>query len=178
MKTAAKKRWETISKKRNEARTRRGLLYVPNSDLDVYHRKLAEVRNELSEPAAPVMPLDLPAAGDCEQELLALQELQFLAGASQGRPCAEHREKIESAGFVSHQWFALVHTPIPLSEAKRIPEARDALEEEWRKLEKKNAWLLETVAEYKEVAEEAQAKGITVHFGHLMALVHEKHSEI
>ena len=201
MKGEAIRQWETISKAREAARKKRGNFHIPADELDLYHRKLAEVRNELSEPAAPAMPLgielsdsegedpDFPplvdssesegeqvsSDSDREQECSAHKEL---ASASRGRPRAEHREKLGSAGSVSHDWFALVHTPIPLPEAKKIPEARDALEAEWQKLEKKNAWLLDTVAEYKDVANDAKAKGVTVHFGHLMALVHEKHSEL
>ena len=36
---------------------------------------------------------------------------------------------------------------------------------------------METVREYEDVAKEAKAKGVTVHFGHLMTLCNEKHAE-
>ena len=60
----------------------------------------------------------------------------------------------------------------------RIPKAREAVDKEWNKLEGKRAWLLETVREYSEVADEAKRKGETVHFGHVMQLCHRKHSQI
>ena len=58
-----------------------------------------------------------------------------------------------------------------------MPEAAKALEAEWKKLEDKRAWLLNKVRSKREVMAEARKKGNTVHFGSLMDLCFEKHSE-
>ena len=41
----------------------------------------------------------------------------------------------------------------------QIPEAKAAVEKEWRKLEDKRAWLVETVRSKADVMREAKAKG-------------------
>ena len=66
------------------------------------------------------------------------------AGAAQGKPGArEHQDHISNAGYVSDEWFALVHTPIPMPKAMQIPDAKKAVDKEWLKLVTKRAWFLE-----------------------------------
>ena len=138
-----------------------------------YKRIMAEARNNYSEPAAPCMPLEVQtdaSAGVTTGMYDSIPQETVVNGG--------HREKVAPAGQVSAEWFAMVHTPIPMQEANRIPAAREAVEKEWRKLEAKNAWIMDSVREHKDVAAEAIKKGVTVHFGTLMALCHEKHSEL
>ena len=73
--------------------------------------------------------------------------------------------------------YALVHTPIPIKKAMLMPAAAEALEAEWSKLENKRAWILDKVRSKKEIMADARKKGKTVHFGSLMDLCFEKHSE-
>ena len=49
----------------------------------------------------------------------------------------EHQSKISPKGHASEEYYALVHTPIPLKKAMQIPKAKQALDDEWEKLEKK-----------------------------------------
>ena len=72
----------------------------------------------------------------------------------------------------------MVHTPVPIQEAMKIPDARAAIDKEWDKLEQRQAWVLKGVREKSEVAAEAKKTGSTGHFGNLMALCHIKHSEL
>ena len=74
--------------------------------------------------------------------------------------------------------FALVHMPVPMNKAMQIPEARKAVEKEWKKLEDKKAWLVDTVRSKQDVIREAKAKGKQVHFGSLMDLCHVKNSQL
>ena len=53
----------------------------------------------------------------------------------------------------------MVHTPV--KNWAVIPDAKAKVDEEWNKLEKKKAWLLDKVREYSEVYKEAQARGRT-----------------
>ena len=90
-----------------------------------------------------------------------------------------HEESNEGAGVASHKWFAMVHTPVSLSDAARIPSASKALDKEWNKLQNElKAWDLGTVAERDDVIKRCKQRGKTAHFGTLMTLCHEKHSEL
>ncbi len=91
---------------------------------------------------------------------------------------ARHQDNVTQAGVATESWFAMVHTPVSIPDAKRIPAARQAVEKEWKKLEDKKAWLLDTVEEYSVVASKASAENRTIHFGQVMPLCHVKHSEL
>eukprot|EP00973_Karenia_brevis_P029564 4078383-Karenia_brevis.AAC.1 len=58
----AQRLWAIESVKRDEARTRRGLHFVLDDEIDEYNRILAEQRSVLSIPAAPAMPTCVHAA--------------------------------------------------------------------------------------------------------------------
>ena len=90
----------------------------------------------------------------------------------------EHQEKVAPTGFVSDEWFALVHTPV--KNWQNVPEARKAVDKEWDKLDNPEnpAWMYETVCEYADVVADYIKKGKPVHFGDLMRLCHIKHSEL
>ena len=79
---------------------------------------------------------------------------------------------------MSEEFWALVHTPIAIDKALQIPAAREALEKEWKKLEGRKPWLLNSVREYDEVESEARKENRSVHLGQVMQLCHEKHSEL
>ena len=53
---------------------------------------------------------------------------------------ATHCDNIKSAGYVDEEYFACVHTPV--KDWRRIPKARDAVNHEKEKLEKRGAWNL------------------------------------
>ena len=44
------------------------------------------------------------------------------------RSSRPHVERIAPRGYASEEWFACVHTPLPIPKAMKIPEAREALE--------------------------------------------------
>eukprot|EP00973_Karenia_brevis_P057354 7978208-Karenia_brevis.AAC.1 len=52
----AQAEWEIESLKRDQARTRRGVFFVPDEEVDVYTRILAQRHSILSVPSAPAMP--------------------------------------------------------------------------------------------------------------------------
>ena len=70
--------------------------------------------------------------------------------------------------------MALVHTPVPIGKAMKIPAARKAVHKEWESL-MDQAWDLSTVRPRQQVI--AQTKHKEVHFAVVMALCHQKHSE-
>ena len=44
------------------------------------------------------------------------------------------------SGYCSDVWYALVHTPIPIKQAFRIPNARKAVDKQLEKMTKTGAW--------------------------------------
>ena len=64
----------------------------------------------------------------------------------------------------------LVHKPIDIKHVKHIPDAKAALDKEWKKMRDKRAWLVETVQDKHKVMEKARHNQSKVHFGSLMQL--------
>lgn len=76
----------------------------------------------------------------------------------------EHQDHIAESGFISNDWHAMVHQPIPIPKAMRIPKAKEAVDAEWSKLENKRAWDLDSVRERQDVKDEAIKLGKAIHF--------------
>ena len=70
---------------------------------------------------------------------------------------------------MSEEWFALVHTPVPIPKALTIPDAKKALDK---------AWDVSKVRPKAEVIAQAKRAGRPVHFGSLMDLCHVKNSQL
>ena len=165
---AEQAKWEALQPKLQAARDNRGIWEIPDDDKD-YLKIVSELRAKLSIPAAPAMPLfqtamaSLGAKGDL---------LPQSSGAQR-----QHQDKVADKG-PSLDWFGLVHTPVPIPKALKIPDAREALHKEWDKLEGKNAWDLKAVRPKAQVIKEAKAEGRSVHFGSLMELCNIKNSQL
>ena len=91
-----------------------------------------------------------------------------------------HRERLQLPGTsFPLQWWSLIHKPVPIGEALRIPKAKEALDAEWDKLEKTlKAWQVITVMEKSEVIRLAKQENKKVHFGSLMQLCHVKNAQL
>ena len=89
-----------------------------------------------------------------------------------------HEDHIAGKGENSLQHYNLVHKFIPMPQAMKIPAARAAVDQEWRKLEKISAWNLTKVKSKKEVIDEARTSGATVHFASLMDTCNLKNAEL
>ena len=90
-----------------------------------------------------------------------------------------HQDHISDRGYASGEWFALIHTPIPMSQAMKIPAAKAKVDALWEKhTTTKRTWMLDSVLPRKKVIAEAKALKKIVHFGTIMDLCHEKHSEL
>ena len=87
-------------------------------------------------------------------------------------------KKMRPAGFVSEHYFALIHNSIPIQEAKRIPAAKEAMDSEFKKLDKRGSVDWSRVQEKSDVMAYAVDNGIEYDFGDLMTLCHEKHTEL
>lgn len=97
--------------------------------------------------------------------------------SSQNTRSKSHHEKLPTIGYVSPAYFNLIHKPIEIPEAMKIPGARKALDKEWDKLHAK-AWGLNSVQEKSDIEEWSKRTGQEVHFANILELVHEKHAEL
>ena len=72
----------------------------------------------------------------------------------------------------------MVHMPIPINKANKIPDAKAAVDAEWQAHMDKKPWDVTKVRPKAEVIAEANAKNESVHFGYRMDLCHLKHAEL
>ena len=71
----------------------------------------------------------------------------------------------------------MVHMPIPINKANKIPDAKTAVDAEWQAHMDKKTWDVTKVRPKAEVIAETSAKNESVHFGYLRDLCHLKHAE-
>ena len=150
-KRKALERWVIEEPLQKEARDLRGLpLAVPADDKE-YDELLKELKVKLALPKPPAMPVLAKERGEslCENglprskrqkaKLLNAEvfcQRSFHISSPDGK---SHVERIAPRGHASEEWFACVHSPLPIPKALQIPAAKEALEKEWRKLETKKA---------------------------------------
>ena len=66
----------------------------------------------------------------------------------------------------------LVHKPLPIRQAMKIPDAKAQVDKEWGKHEKLPAWQVTKVKSKEVVIQKAQKEGRTVHFAPVMDVCH------
>ena len=64
-------------------------------------------------------------------------------------PPKDHVDHIAGKGYNSMTHYNLVHKFIPMRQAMKIPDAKEAVDKEWKKLETIPAWNLEKSPEQK-----------------------------
>ena len=89
-----------------------------------------------------------------------------------------HEEHIAGKGQNSVLHYNLVRKFIPMPQAMKIPDAKPAVDKEWKKLETIPAWDVRKVKSKKEVIKEAQKNNNKVSFASLMDLCNLKNSEL
>ena len=90
---------------------------------------------------------------------------EFSCGKN-GGTLQSHREIVAHPGSeIPHETLIMVHEPLAVKDAIKIPEAKAALDKEWGKLRDQRVWQLETVCEYQDVKHKAIRDGRTVNFG-------------
>ena len=89
-----------------------------------------------------------------------------------------HEDQIAGKGFTSMSHYNLVHKFIPMPQATKIPDAKAAVDKDWKKHETIPAWDLGNVMGKKEVILEAQRDKKKVHFATLMDICHLKYAEL
>ena len=177
-KKAAIEEWKIEGPRRVAERAKNGIPeFIPEADVDEFWKSIEEARAKYEIPYAPAMPVvgktflfqsSIQEEGEDEPE------------SEDEKPSVtrEHQDHFACPGTVTPEYFALIHTPLSIGDAMRIPDAKKALMAEWDKLKAKRAWLPDTVCEREAVIGRARKENKTMHFGELMELCHEKHSEL
>ena len=103
------------------------------------------------------------------QDTLVSLKPTSLQECASGRLNPEIMKILLLKGFNSLSHYNLVHKPIPIIHALKIPDAKAAVDKKWDKLEKLVAWQMKKVkSKKKEVIEKARKEGRTVHFASLL----------
>ena len=89
-----------------------------------------------------------------------------------------HEDRIAWKGFTSMTHKNLVHKFIPMPQAMKIPNAKAAVDKEWKKPETIPARDSGKVRSKKEVILEAQRDNTKVHFATLIDTCHLKNAEL
>ena len=89
-----------------------------------------------------------------------------------------HEDHIACKGFTSMTHYNLVHKFIPMPQAMKNPDAKAALDKEWKKFETIPALVLEKVKRKKVLILEAQRDKKKSHFATLMDICHLKNADL
>ena len=93
-------------------------------------------------------------------------------------PPKDHEDHVAERGFDSMSHKNLVHEFVFVAQAKKIPDAKTAVDQEWEEFEKLPAWRLSKIKSIREVILEAQSEKKKVHFAILMDICHVKNAEL
>ena len=86
-----------------------------------------------------------------------IDQLENQKAAAVKEMARPHQERVSPQGTHSVDFYGLIHAPI--HNYHQIPEAKQALEGEWEKLEKIPAWDMKGVRSKAEVRKNAQKTG-------------------
>ena len=177
-KEQARVEWIKEKPRLEEAQAARGFKFVPEED-EEFIKIVNDARLRLAPHEAPAMPC-LPLGCNAGYIDLAGGDPCFDArgGKRDKSNRRQHTDHTAPKGYASVEQFALVHTPIQIGKAMRIPDARKAVDDEWQAHEQKRTWNINKVRPKAEVIAEAEKKNMSVHFGRLMDLCHLKHAEL
>ena len=131
LRETAIKEWNLEKRKREEARTRRGILFAPLEEVEVFNKTNTEAKAKYTLPDAPALPV-IPNTICCLAEDIDITGPWSVLSQPAVMPRA-HQEHEAPSGYVSNDWLVLVHTPVPMSKVIKIPKAKMAVQGEWDK---------------------------------------------
>ena len=154
--------WAIEGPRRDEARAaRNSIRYLSEEDEKIFKEELKAARAKHSIAPAPAMPLvSITEDTDTEEDSQKIKygtsprgeaaaAAKSFDGKSLGSPPRggakrEHQDHIKDSALpnASEFFYACVHKPISMKEVGRIPDAKKALADEWKKLFDKPAWNL------------------------------------
>ena len=139
-KAEARAEWEKKGPEREAERLKRGIPEIVEDDEEHYTKRLAEVIALTKMPDAPQMQvLTMMSLSKMSMPSPGLLTTVFRnrikkAKARQKQQLPEHQDKIINATG-AEACRAMIHPEISIAEAMQIQEGKDAMNEEWNKLE-------------------------------------------
>ena len=164
--------WAIESSKRAISRTNRGIPeLITDEEHEEYKEALRIAKRKYSIPPAPAMPVKARGlfASACQgREQGGADDDGELERSQKER---EHQDHNASVGFASSDYFGLVYTQVPMGEAMRIPQTKQAIDHEWNMRGNiQKVWDVTTVCEKSDVIKRCKAMNRSCHFGTLMDL--------
>ena len=158
-------------------RKKKGSKRPPDTPADIWHMKSARQREE------DIARYEKLVAERERERVDALRKESPAMPVTHAPVVEEHRERItdlywNKLGEVTMGQLALVARVVGKAEINQTPEAKAAMDKEWKKLADKSCWLEKQVREYKDVAKEAQQKNLKTHFGRIFEICALKGSEL
>ena len=180
-------KWSIEKPKLDNARRLRGIYFINPEDKE-FKENIRNARNKLETPMSPAVPCKTSKKSkhwetcgktkEFKSKFACTLEASESARLRMGESLPNHHEDhIAGTEDNSLQHYNLVHKFIPMPQAMKIPAAKEAVDKEWEKLEKIQAWDLTKVRSKSEVIDEARTKGAKVHFASLMDICHLKSAE-
>ena len=172
-----KQKWSNEQLHLENARKLRGIYFIDLEDKE-FKETIRNARKKLKTPVALVMPWKvMKNCGNGGSNKIKKQNLRVFWKLMNLRNCVwETQYPIIMKTIL--QPYNLVHKFIPMRQTMKIPEAKAAVDKEWKNLEKFSAWNLTKVRNKSEVIDEARTSGATVHFASLMDMCHLKNAEV
>ena len=177
-----KQKWSEEKIHLENAGKLRGIYFIDPEDTE-FKETIKNARKKLETSVAPAMPCKImkncgSASNKIKTKLACILEADESTRLRMGNSIPHnHEDHIVGKGENSLQHYNLVHKPIPMPQAMKIPAAKAAVDKEREKLEKISAWNLTKVRSKKQVIDEARTKGAKVHLASLMDICHLKNAE-
>ena len=161
----AMEHWKIEGPIRKAAREARGIFHVEEEDVAEYTKRCKELSTIYSIGPAPLMPLLGQAAPPDPDSYFDAVDTTVEVGGDSYEPWVcmmanaqaqlehqashysekEHIDFVAQAGMQSNDYFAMVHKPIPIDKAWKIPDAKGAIDAEIAKHERLGTWDLKGV---------------------------------
>ena len=174
------------TKSRQYSKMRR--TYFIDPDDEEYEEILKNARRKLERPMAPTMPCKRQksittvvakpnsASEDNSKTMYSctVESHDSTRQRAESSQSKNHQDHIAGKGYNSMSHFNLVHKFMPMPQAMKIPDAKAAVDKEWKKLETIPASQLDKGKSKKKGILEAKRDKMKVNFATLMDICHLK----
>ena len=150
--------------------------------MEAYEKALKDAERMVPK-TAPCMPLQKTTLAKRNGKANTTANAILSTSDGQGKPSSNpivttHNESTATKGFSSDEQFAMVHAPIPIEKALKIPEAKKAMDKEWDKLDNLNSFNYGSVQEKWVVHGWCNTDSKTRHFANVMRICHKKNAQL
>ena len=143
VKKKAKQKWVIEKPKLDNARHLRGIFFIEPDD-EEFKLAMKAARRKLEVPMPAAMPCKIPtkSIGETHRNIgkRKTKDACVVDADESTRPRLEgaghrsHQDHVTAKGMNSVTHYSLVHKFIPMPQALKIPDAKEAVEKEWGKL--------------------------------------------